>query len=147
LIPPTLVEEVETTDPGQEPILDIGNYEDMGLLGAGGMGEVRKIRDRDLNRTLAMKIIHAGLLKKHNVTARFIEEAQICAQLQHPNIVPVHEIGQLDDGRVFFTMKEIKGRPFGKAIKEVHRAVVNDRWQITDSGFPLVQAPIGALPP
>lgn len=115
----------------------IGRYDDLGELGIGGMGEVRKIRDRTLNRTLAMKIIHPQLLSKHNVTSRFIEEAQIGAQLQHPNIVPIHEMGRLDDGRLYFTMKEVKGRPFGDAIAEVHAAVKDKRWQTTISGWSL----------
>ena len=113
----------------------IGRYDDLGSLGFGGMGEVRKICDSELNRKLAMKIIHPNLLGKNAAVARFVEEGQICAQLQHPNIVPVHEIGQLDDGRLYFTMKEIKGREFGEAIKEVHGAIVDNRWEITETGW------------
>ena len=113
----------------------IGRYDDLGLLGIGGMGEVRKIRDRTLNRTLAIKILHPQMLAGHNIASRFIEEAQICAQLQHPNIVPIHEMGQLNDGRLYFTMKEVKGRPFGEAIAEVHDAIEQKRWQSTKSGW------------
>lgn len=120
-----------------ECIPSIGHYDDLGTLGHGGMGEVRRVRDPILNRTLAMKILHPHLLEKQDVTSRFIEEAQVCAQLQHPNIVPIHEMGRLDDGRVYFTMKEIKGRPFGDAIADVHAAIENNRWQITGSGWSL----------
>jgi eukaryotic-like serine/threonine-protein kinase len=112
----------------------LGQYEDMGLIGSGGMGEVRLVRDRDLNRVLAMKIIHQGMLEKESMVARFVEEAQIGAQLQHPNIVPIHEIGRLPDGRVYFTMKVIKGRPFSEAIKEVHDAVIEQKWNVTKTG-------------
>ena len=128
-------EEQESPNPEERSLNSIGRYDDLGELGVGGMGEVRKIRDRTLNRTLAMKIIHQKMLTKHNVTARFIEEAQIGAQLQHPNIVPIHEMGRLNDGRLYFTMKEVRGRPFGEAIDEVHQAVENDRWRITSSGW------------
>lgn len=129
-------EELEQEDvPISTPQLMLGRYDDLGELGAGGMGEVRKIRDRTLNRTLAMKIIHSQKLSKQNVRARFIEEAQIGAQLQHPNIIPIHEMGQLNDGRLYFTMKEVKGRSFGEAIKEVHDAIENKRWRITKSGW------------
>ena len=48
-------------------------------------------------------------MKNPHLMARFIEEVQVGAQLQHPNIIPVHELGVLDDGRLFFTMKEVKG--------------------------------------
>ena len=121
--------------PEMKKVGKIGRYDDLGVLGAGGMGEVRKVLDRDLNRKLAMKIIHPNLLIREAAVARFIEEGQVCAQLQHPNIVPVHEIGLLDDGRLYFTMKEIKGRAFNEAIYEVHKAIVNDRWQPTESGL------------
>ena len=77
----------------------IGEYDDLGELGEGGMGSVRLVRDRKLNRRLAMKIIHPKLLSHRSAAARFVEEAQVCAQLQHPNIVPVHDLGTLPDGR------------------------------------------------
>jgi hypothetical protein len=95
-------------------------YEDLGLLGVGGMGEVRRVRDRDLNRVVAMKVIKAELLAKPAVLARFIEEAQVGAQLQHAGVAPVHELGQLADGRWYFTMKEIKGQTLTEAIGELH---------------------------
>ena len=81
-------------------------YQYFKVLGKGGMGEVHKIYDRVLKRTLAMKIIHQDLLSNPAAVARFIEEGQIGAQLEHANIVPVYEIGRLDDGRLYFTMKE-----------------------------------------
>ena len=84
-----------------------------------------------------MKIIHPQMLSHHHLTSRFIEEAQIGAQLQHPNIIPIHEMGRLNDGRLYFTMKEVKGRPFGEAIAEVHAAIENKRWQTTESGWSL----------
>ena len=127
--------EKKNAEPSPPTLPQLGRYDDLGILGKGGMGEVRQIRDKELNRKLAMKIIHPDLLKKDSAIARFIEEGQVGAQLQHPNIVPVHELGQLDDGRFYFTMKEIKGRAFGEAIDEVHEAVEHDRWQITHSGL------------
>jgi eukaryotic-like serine/threonine-protein kinase len=113
----------------------VGEYDDLGQLGKGGMGEVRLIRDRKLNRRLAMKIIHPELLQRSSVIARFIEEAQICAQLQHPNIVPVHELGALPDGRFYFTMKEVKGQSFETVIESVHSSIRNNQFQITQDGW------------
>jgi serine/threonine-protein kinase len=110
-------------------------YEDLGLLGAGGMGEVRRVRDRDLGRTMAMKIIRSDQLARPKVLARFIEEAQCSAQLQHPGIVPVHELGRLPDGRFYFTMAEVKGRTLSKVIAEVHGASKADRWQTGATGW------------
>jgi serine/threonine protein kinase/predicted ATPase len=63
-----------------------------------------------------------------------VEEAQIEAQLQHPNIVPVHDIGTLADGRQYFTMKQIRGTEFSVKIKEVHAASTNDRWRNSEDG-------------
>lgn len=95
-------------------------YEDLGLIGVGGMGEVRRVRDRQLDRTLAMKVIRANLLDDPVAVARFLEEAQVGARLQHPGVPPVYEVGQRTDGRHFFTMKEVLGRPFAEAIREAH---------------------------
>jgi len=113
-------------------------YEDLGLLGVGGMGEVRRVRERDLNRTLAMKIIKPDVMSKKASLARFIEEAQVSAQLQHPSIIPVHELGRMPDGRYYFTMQEIRGREIDDAIKSVHEASQNG-WQYDSHGWSLRQ--------
>ena len=69
-----------------------------------------------------MKIIHRDLLRYSDAIARFVEEAQACAQLEHSGIVPVHDVGQLPDGRYFYTMKEVRGRDLGHVIAKVHTA-------------------------
>ena len=104
----------------------IGRYCDLGVLGIGGMGEVRRIRDRTLNRTLAMKIIHPTMLSKRNVMSRFIEEAQVGAQLQHPNIVPIHDMGRLMMGGLFHDARS-QGTSIWRC-DEV-QAVENKRWK------------------
>jgi len=91
--------------------------EDLGSIGKGGMAEVRRVRDKALNRIMAMKVIHPTLLEHREWIARFIEEAQATAQLQHPNIVPIHRIGQLPDGRHYFTMPEIRGRTLQEVLE------------------------------
>ena len=96
-------------------------YTDLGLIGIGGMGEVRRVRDQELGRVLAMKFIHPQLAQHRGVLARFVEEAQVTAQLQHPGIVPVYDIGHLGDQRTYFTMKEIQGRNLSEVIAEVHQ--------------------------
>jgi len=113
-------------------------YEDLGLLGVGGMGEVRKVRERDLNRTLAMKIIKPDAMSKRASLARFVEEAQVSAQLQHPSIIPVHELGRLPDGRYYFTMQEIRGRELDDAIQSVH-ASSKTGWRYDAHGWSLRQ--------
>ena len=113
----------------------IGRYINLGVLGEGGMGEVRKVRDEILNRNLAMKIVHPSMLSNRKALARFFEEAQIGAQLQHPNIIPIHEFGELDDGRLYFTMKEINGVEFSHCIKDVHKASSTEHWHIGEKGY------------
>ena len=131
---PGRAEDESTSDDGV--LLGTGErYEDLGLLGTGGMGEVRRVRDVDLGRTMAMKIIRSDLSTRPHVLARFIEEAQCSAQLQHPGIVPVHELGRLPDGRFYFTMREVTGRTLGDVIAEVHRASKGDRWQAGATGW------------
>ncbi len=109
-------------------------YDDICLLGRGGMGEVRRVRDRDLGRTLAMKIASPGVMASPGQLARFFEEAQVSAQLQHPGIIPVHELGKLADGRFFFTMAEVRGRTLEEVVSEVH-AGSSDRWEVAESGW------------
>lgn len=114
----------------------IDRYEDIGQIGVGGMGEVRRVRDRRLGRTLALKTLHVSALRRPDLMARFLEEAQITAQLQHPGIVPVYDLGGLPDGRLWFTMKEVSGQTFGTVIGEVH-AVSQRRWRPTQAGWSL----------
>jgi len=108
------------------PQADYGRYEDLGPLGQGGMGEVRRVRDPDLNRVMAMKLCRAELMTRSSIVARFVQEAQCAAQLQHPGIVPVHEIGTLPDGRSYFTMQVVHGRTLGEIIEEVHEGGLED---------------------
>ena len=73
----------EASDPAASTSGLPARYRAAGLLGVGGMGEVLRVRDRELGRTCAFKSIKPELLGKANVLARFVEEAQIGAQLQH----------------------------------------------------------------
>jgi serine/threonine-protein kinase len=91
-------------------------YLDLGLIGRGGMGEVRRVRDVVLNRFLAMKILRPELSAQKGAVVRFVAEAQATAQLQHPGVVPVHDIGTLPDGRWFFTMTELSGDTLEEVI-------------------------------
>jgi serine/threonine-protein kinase len=122
--------------PDTPRIEGLSRYDDLGPIGMGGMGEVRRVRDRRLGRRLALKTIHAPALGRPSLVARFLEEAQATAQLQHPGIVPIHDLGTLPDGRLWFTMKEVTGQTFGEVIAEVH-AVSGTRWQPAASGWTL----------
>jgi serine/threonine-protein kinase len=80
------------------------------------MGEVYRGRDLELGRELAVKVLRAGHGGRPELERRFLEEAQVCSQLQHPGVVPVHAIGRLADGRPFFTMKLVQGRTLAELL-------------------------------
>ncbi len=128
---PTVDGPLELEDAPPEVVAD--RYERRSPLGSGGMGEVWRVHDRLLRRTVALKVIRSKLVGER-MLVRFREEAQVSAQLQHPGIIPVHDYGQLDDGRVWFTMKEVRGRTLEELLTEVHRAWRLGR-DVSDSGF------------
>ena len=115
---PSIDEDAPVEPAWARPTDLLERYDDLGPLGLGGMGEVRQVYDRHLNRTLAMKTIRAELVATGDSLKRFIEEAQIAAQLQHPGIVAVHDFGLLPDGRAWFTMDEIRGRTLHQVMVE-----------------------------
>ena len=81
------------------------------------MGAVLKGRDPDLGRDLAVKVLLRGPRDNPDLVRRFVEEAQIAGQLQHPGIVPVYELGTFADRRPFFTMKLVKGRTLAELLE------------------------------
>ena len=84
-------------------------YQLHGEIARGGMGAVLKGRDVDLGRDLAIKVLLDRHRDNPELIERFVDEAQIGGQLQHPGIAPVYELGQFNDERPFFTMKLVKG--------------------------------------
>jgi serine/threonine-protein kinase len=110
-------------------------YEDLGPIASGGFGEVWRVRDRVLHRTLAMKVLRADFVDSQHLRARFLTEARITAQLQHPGIVAVHDHGVLPDARLWFTMKEVRGRTLRAVIDEVHDAAGADGFVEAPSGW------------
>src|SRR6185503_7884244 len=83
-------------------------YELVRELGEGGMGHVEHARDRDLLRDVAVKLLRPELLGDAAMLDQFLWEARVTAHLDHPNIVPVHDVGRVDEN-VFFTMKLVRG--------------------------------------
>lgn len=110
-------------------------YEVEGEVGSGGMGAVMRVWDSDLRRDLAMKVVlDPGETDPDHqldprVLTRFIEEAQVTGQLDHPGIVPVHELGVDGEGRVYFTMRLVSGRDLKEIFKLVQTG--EDGWSIT----------------
>jgi len=103
-----------------------GRYTLREEVARGGMGVILKVWDQDLRRTLAMKASFGsvkGLAQSDPgsqgmlVASRFLEEAQITGQLDHPGVPPVHELGVDEDGRLFFTMRLVRGRTLDEVFK------------------------------
>ena len=93
-------------------------YQLAGEIARGGMGVILRGFDTDLGRDVALKVLDPELAKSPAVVQRFVEEAQIGGQLQHPGIVPVYELGLMADQAPFFTMKLVKGRTLAALLKQ-----------------------------
>ena len=90
-------------------------YEYLQKLGAGGMGEVVRAWDRDLRRFVAIKRLKSQS-SSEDAVLRFVQEAQITGQLEHPNIVPVHDLGIDSQGQIYFSLKLIEGESLRNII-------------------------------
>ncbi len=97
------------TAPLSVPAGSTDRYELHDAIARGGMGEVFTAHDHSLNREVAIKVLRLDLREHPRTASRFIDEARITGQLQHPGIPPVHDLGTLPDGRPFIAMKLIKG--------------------------------------
>ncbi len=104
---------------GDTPDLAGTRYRLLELVARGGMGAVYAAEDEKLERCVALKVLDlpdkAGELAK-----RLVREARVLARLEHSGIVPVHDVGTLADGRVFYTMKFVEGERLDKHIASIH---------------------------
>lgn len=103
---------------GPTQLLISQRFELRGELGRGGMGTVHRAWDRELRREVALKVLRPECSQKLPAAPlRFLEEAQVTGQLQHPNIVPVHEYGRDEAGQAFYTMPLVAGRNLGRIFE------------------------------
>lgn len=99
-----------------------GRYIVRDQLARGGMGVIYTVYDQDLRRTTAMKVLPPQILHQEPKISSFIEESRITAQLEHPNIVPIHEIGVIEGSSLpYYTMKLIDGEPLTNVIRMIAR--------------------------
>ena len=116
--------------PIAKPVLPVIPYNGTGEYGIhrilrvhqrGGMGRILVAYDQYLKREVAIKELHPDVAEDESIVRRFIGEAEITAQLEHPGVVPIHRLGQGRDGLPYYTMKMIKGETLQDAIKAYHR--------------------------
>ena len=94
-------------------------YAERALLGAGGMGKVMLAHDARVGRDVAVKQLHTDRELAPEDRARFLREARVQGQLEHPAIVPVYDIDQRPDGTTFFTMRRVLGRTLHQIIADL----------------------------
>jgi serine/threonine-protein kinase len=113
----TSLEANASSSDGFEPTR-AGRFRLQGEIARGGMGVVLRAHDPELDRALAVKVVLPQYRDDPAITHRFVGEARLAGQLQHPGVVPIHDLGQLDDGRPFFAMKLIEGRTLAELLGE-----------------------------
>src|SRR5262249_29720961 len=96
------------------------------LHARGGLGEVSVVLDEELQREVALKEIQATSADVPELRARFIREAQITGQLEHPGVVPVYRLGTTADGRPYYAMRFIGGESLESAIRRHHESKTGD---------------------
>src|SRR5580700_11220170 len=102
--------------PVETPRIYSGRYELTHLIARGGMAQVYRARDRQLDRPVALKVLFPELSVDLSFVERFRREAQAAANLSHPNIVPVFDWGE-DSGTYFIVMEFIDGRPLSALLR------------------------------
>ncbi len=105
----------EHLDTASPVLTEFGNYEILGEVARGGVGIIYKVRQRGLERIVALKVLQSGTSTSSEHVQRFLHEAQSAAKLQHPNIVPIHDFGT-HDGMYFFTMDFVEGESLADRV-------------------------------
>jgi serine/threonine-protein kinase len=115
----TVLPRVESTT-GRLQIVtsDRHRYEELRMLGEGGMGEVLAARDNDIERTVAVKRLKPGV-QAASTLARFVDEIRTVGRLEHPNIMPIHDVGVDEQGQYYFVMKYLDGETLENIIEKL----------------------------
>lgn len=117
---PTLLPDVEVHDDEVKLLhQEQERYKTVKTLGEGGAGYVDLVADRDIHRAVARKTAKAG--GEDSILVRFVEEVRVLGQLEHPNIVPIHDVGVTEEGEYYFTMKYVEGESLRDVIHKLQK--------------------------
>lgn len=113
---------VKPLSPNTKAPATLADYELLNLLGEGGMGVVYTARQASIDRTVAVKMLKPGHSKNRDLQQKFLAEAVVTGDLDHPNIVPMYDLGKNEAGDLFYAMKRVQGTPWNKAISTKSQA-------------------------
>ncbi len=122
-VPPGVKASVRAAAPPEAPGLEPARYRVVEEIARGGMGAILRAEDGDLCRDVAMKVM-LDSARGAEQRQRFLLEARVTGLLEHPNIVPVHQLGQDPQGRPFFTMKLVRGRSLARVLHDLRKSPV-----------------------
>ena len=98
-------------------------YDELKELAEGGTGKLYATIDKNLHRTVAYKTLHADLRDSEIETKRFLREARVTANIQHPGTLPLYELGRDRDGHLFFTMKKVEGQDLRQILLDLRHEI------------------------
>jgi len=126
-----MAKETGAASPTPEHPSRIGKYTILGLIGQGAMGQVFRALDSVLNRHVAIKMMAAEVSNDPLLSQRFLREAQSAAQLNHPNIVTLHDFGD-DQGQLYMAMELLEGQDLSKVIKARRLETLEDKLELME---------------
>ncbi len=103
--------------PNPPDSVDLGGYDLLEVLGEGGVGIVYQARQKSIDRDIAVKMMKSASPQNTQRKRKFVREALVTGKLDHPNIVPIHDLGETADGQPFYTMKMVRGRPWSEVLR------------------------------
>ncbi|MEX2307121.1 MAG: protein kinase [Pirellulales bacterium] len=104
--------------PPPKTLAEVPDYELLDIIGEGGMGVVYAAHQSSIARTVAVKMLKPSAKIREDQRDKFISEAVVTGELDHPNIVPIYDLGANDEGALFYSMKRVRGTPWDKVIQQ-----------------------------
>ena len=137
--PPQGVRAAKELAPSELPLDRLGHFRIEGQIGRGGMGDVYRAYDESLHRSVAIKVLPPQLARDADFVRRFHAEATAAASVAHPNVVPIHFIGE-DAGRHFFAMQYVDGESLAERLRREGRLSVDEALDLIEQCLAGLQA-------